>query len=121
VALWALSGDARLSTRARALLDGTEPASRFLSFASAHEIAVKVSIGKLTLQRPLPALYAAFASDLALVPLAVTYAHCAKLAELPLHHRDPFDRMLVAQAAVEGLDLLTADPALRAYGVPIVW
>jgi PIN domain nuclease of toxin-antitoxin system len=121
VALWGLTDDPRLSERARAVLDGTIEADRFLSLASAHEIAVKVSIGKLALDRPLAALFAAFASDLRLTPLPVTHLHCSTLAALPLHHRDPFDRMLVAQAQVEQLDLLTADGQLAPYGVPIVW
>ena len=121
VALWALSGDPRLSRRGRAILDGSVSASRFLSLASVYEIAVKVSIGKLALGKPLPALYAAFATDLGLVQLPISSAHCVALATLPMHHRDQFDRMLVAQAREEGLALVTADPLLSAYDVRIEW
>lgn len=53
--------------------------------------------------------------------LAIDLIHCERAARLPAHHRDPFDRMLVAQALVEGLTLVTVDQALAAYGVPILW
>lgn len=120
VALWALAGDPRLSKAARDLLERGEH-DRYLSLASAVEVAVKVSVGKLSLGRPTERLFAAFATDLQLVPLPITHAHCAALARLPLHHRDPFDRLLVAQAQVESLTLVSADPALAPYGVPMLW
>ena len=56
-----------------------------------------------------------------LKPLSVTHSHAARVYELPPHHRDPFDRLLVAQALVENLTLLTADREIRKYGVPLVW
>ena len=119
VALWALAGDPRLSPRARAILRGEHPCH--VSAASLQEIAVKLSIGKLSLDRPLDALYAALATDLLLTRLAIEPGHCVELAGLPLHHRDPFDRMLVAQSRVEGWPLITADRTLDAYDITTVW
>lgn len=91
-----------------------------LSAASAWEIAVKHSLGRLRLPMD-PAEYVP--NRLAATrtsPLAIQHSHALRVARLPLHHRDPFDRMLIAQAQVEGLPLLTADPQLAAYDVEIL-
>lgn len=118
--LWWMRDDARLSARARTVLrDG---ANQLLwSMASSWEIAVKRSIGKLEIDRPLHRLFADLVSEQGLVVLPILHHHCVRLAELPLHHRDPFDRMLVAQAQQERVPLLTGDPKLAAYDVEIVW
>jgi PIN domain nuclease of toxin-antitoxin system len=110
VVLWALAGHRRLPREARRLIDDHEA---IVSAASIWEIAIKVSIGKLEAD---PA-----AVRLALEPsgfdeLPVTGEHAARVALLPTHHRDPFDRMLVAQCLVEGLVLLTVDGQLAPYG-----
>ena len=90
---------------------------RFLSAASVWEIAVKHSIGKLPLPEP-PSTYIPERMRLSKVEgLAITPAHALTAAALPPHHRDPFDRILVAQAQVEGLVLLTADKILKHYDV----
>lgn len=120
VMLWWLRDDRRLSERALALLEdgGIE---LLWSVASSWEIAVKLAIGKLELDRPLERLFADLVSEQGVVLLPVGHDHCARLAGLPLHHRDPFDRMLVAQAQHERVPILTADAKLAAYDVDVLW
>jgi PIN domain nuclease of toxin-antitoxin system len=88
----------------------------FLSAVTAWELAIKQSLGSLTLLRPV--------SDLIhthqMIELPVTIRHGEVVRDLPLHHRDPFDRLLVAQAILEGLILVTGDRQLLSYGVPIL-
>jgi PIN domain nuclease of toxin-antitoxin system len=92
-----------------------------LSAVSSWEVAIKYTIGKLPLPLP-PAQYVLDRMRRSgIAPLPVMHSHALRVAELPLHHRDPFDRMLVAQAQCDGLTLLTADPRLRQYDVPIEW
>ena len=93
---------------------------RYLSAASAWEIAIKHALGKLPLPDP-PAIYVPDRMRLSgFEGLAVTHAHALAVAVLPPHHRDPFDRILVAQARGEGLTLVTADAALEPYDVSMV-
>jgi PIN domain nuclease of toxin-antitoxin system len=94
---------------------------RILSAASAWEIGIKYALGKL----PLPEKPSDFLTRLLgttrTYPLAIQQSHALRAAELPQHHADPFDRMLVAQAQAEGLVLMTADRQLKAYDVKISW
>lgn len=108
--LWALSGDRRLPKNARALLDVSEV---FVSAASIWEIAIKAALGKLEADA---AEVRASLGPTGFAELPVTGAHAEHVAKLPAHHRDPFDRMLVAQSLCEPLVLLTADAQLVAYG-----
>ncbi|MGH9381377.1 MAG: type II toxin-antitoxin system VapC family toxin [Thermoanaerobaculia bacterium] len=118
--LWWLRDDTRLSGHAHAILkDGAN--ELLWSIASSWEIAVKLRTGKLELGRPLERLYAELVTDQGVELLPIGHKHCARVAELPLHHRDPFDRMLVAQAQHERVPILTADPKLSAYDVELVW
>lgn len=118
--LWWLRDDQRLSQRARAHL--VDSANELLwSVASSWEIAVKLGIGKLHLDRPLNRLFADIVGDQRASVLSVGHDHCSRLAELPLHHRDPFDRMLVAQAQHERVPILSADSKLAAYEVELLW
>jgi PIN domain nuclease of toxin-antitoxin system len=115
-ALWFLSGDDRLRENARRhLTDATN--SVLLSAAVVWEIAVKRSLGKLTV----PDEYLTLLLDAGVQPLAVSVAHAEAVERLPPHHRDPFDRMLVCQAAIEGAALVSRDDALRPYGVTLIW
>lgn len=118
--LWGLAEPERLGRAARALI--ADPANDlFLSAASSWEIAIKAGLGKLRLPEP-PWRYVPHRlATQGITALAVEHAHALQVAALPHHHRDPFDRLLVAQAQVEGLTLLTADRALEAYEVEIVW
>ena len=88
-----------------------------VSAASAWEAAIKASLGKLRLASSFEE--GAVASGF--TPLAISFRHAELAGGLPLHHRDPFDRMLIAQAMSESLTLVTADRRLEPYGVPILW
>jgi PIN domain nuclease of toxin-antitoxin system len=116
VVLWWLSDDDRLSADAvRQLSDSTNQA--LLSAAVVWEIAIKRSLGKL--QAPADVTTTLLSGGVR--PLAVSIEHAAAVQRLPWHHRDPFDRVLIAQAELERAALVTADASLAAYGVPIVW
>jgi PIN domain nuclease of toxin-antitoxin system len=110
VALWALAGHRRLPAEARRLIDASYVV---VSAASIWEIAIKTAIGKLDAD---PAEVRNALAPSGFGELAVTGEHAARVATLPAHHRDPFDRLLVAQSLVEGLTLLTADAQLAHYG-----
>lgn len=118
--LWFAEGNERLSREARRAIEATG-GQRLLSVASAWEIAIKVSLGKLTLDRPVGALVPELLADLAIALLAVEIGDVAAVSELPFHHRDPFDRMLAAQALQRGLSIVSADVTFDAYGVPRIW
>ena len=89
----------------------------FVSAASAWEISIKLALGKLTGRGTVAALL----TDYGFVELPISIAHAALVERLPTHHRDPFDRLLVAQALAEDLVLVSADEALARYGAPVVW
>ena len=114
--LWALSDDERLSPKARKLLENLEN-DLLVSAVSAWEIAIKVAIGKL--QAP-PDLEAAL-QETGLALRTIGFAECEVLRSLAPLHRDPFDRMLVAQAIVDGLPIVTKDEAIAAYPVQTIW
>lgn len=89
----------------------------FVSAASAWEAAIKVSLGRLELPDTIEAGVQASGFE----KLTITFSHAEHAAALPSHHRDPFDRMLIAQAQLEGLTLVTHDKLLEAYDVKILW
>lgn len=115
--LWALATPAKLpAPTARALRD---PANAVLvSAASAWEIAIKVGLGKLSADVD---EVVRTSLEVGFEELAITLAHAARVRSLPPHHRDPFDRMLVAQAVEEGLTVVTRDAVLGRYGVSTLW
>ena len=118
--LWAVTGDRRLSDTARGILeDGTNDLR--LSIASAWEIAIKARLGKLVLEVPVRDVVVTTPASLGLRVLSVSLEHVCEVSELPPIHRDPFDRMLIAQARVEGLRLLSRDQEIGRYEVQIVW
>lgn len=118
--LWLISGSDRLSANARqAYLETTN--QLFLSVASLWEMAVKISLGKLELKTDWPRRIDREMDANGIRGLAIRPEHCVAVASLPFHHRDPFDRLLIAQAMAEGLSILTADRRFGAYGVPILW
>ena len=99
-----------------------DPANElYFSVAGAWEIAIKAGLGRLEMGVPFEAMIPGALDANAIELLPILPRHMAAVIRLPLHHRDPFDRMIVAQAVVEGAVLVTADAAMRAYSVPIVW
>ena len=116
--LWSLSGDKRISKAVMDLVEDPEQQVK-VSMASIWEIAIKHSLGKLRLQGDLPVTLGNIRA-LGFELLAIEAEHILTLASLPHHHRDPFDRMLIAQAKHKGMHLLTADPHFKLYDVPLV-
>jgi PIN domain nuclease of toxin-antitoxin system len=115
-ALWFLAGDERLGTNARTHL--TDDSNRvLLSAAVVWEIAIKRSLGKLVV----PDEYLPLLLDGGVQPLAVSVEHAVGVERLAAHHCDPFDRMLVSQATIEGAAIVSRDDALRPYGVTLIW
>ena len=117
--LFAIKDWDRLGLQAQRLLRDPE-VERWISAVTLWEIAIKVQIGKL----PLPkdrAFYITHLEGLAAHLLAVKPEHSFGLFNLPLHHGDPFDRMLIAQARAEGLTIVTHDRAFARYDVPVLW
>lgn len=118
--LWYLSGDRRLPRSARRHIEQSRR-QKFLSIASVWEIAIKVSLRKLELDDPLAQVIDAGIADSGAALLAISRHHAVRVAALPWHHRDPFDRMLAAQALEDDLTLLSGDETFDAYGVERVW
>ena len=118
--LWAVRGDARLSSHAAALY--RDPANEvFLSAVSAWEIAVKHQLGRLPLADA-PSVYVPRERERHdIAPLALDEAATLLLDKLPALHADPFDRLLVCQAIAGGLTLLTPDAVIHRYPVPVAW
>jgi len=114
VLLWWLSGDARLNS---AWEERLRVARCLVSAASIWETAIKHRLGKLPVS---PTDLITAASQAGFEALAITSAHAAATSALPPHHQDPFDRLLVAQAQLEGVCLLSSDRALKAYGRSVV-
>lgn len=118
--LWLVEGSPNLSAAAKAAL--TDPANDlFLSAASIWEMAIKSGNKKLALSDPLDAYVAKWAAAYHLSALPVLFGHAQSVANLPPHHKDPFDRLLIAQAALEGMTVVTSDGKFAPYGVPIIW
>ena len=112
--IWWDANDRRLGARARAAIQDAPEV--FVSAASAWEIVIKVALRKLrTTRRPLEALL-----DSAFRELAVTFQHAEALETLPTHHADPFDRLILATATVEGLTIVTSDRLFNLYSLPIL-
>jgi PIN domain nuclease of toxin-antitoxin system len=118
--LWWIADDPQFSPRARQIMEAadTEP---FLSAASGWEIAIKSRLGKLKLPADLQGFVAQqlHINSIQVLPIQIT--HALHVATLPDHHRDPFDRMLVAQSQLELLPILTGDPLIAQYAVTVIW
>ncbi len=115
-AIWWLSDDPRLGTNAATQLQD-DSNHVLLSAAVVWEVAIKRSIGKLDT----PEGFAPTLLEAGALPLAISVEHAAGVQRLPHHHRDPFARLLISQATIEGATLVSSDEALRAYDVPILW
>ena len=118
--LWLVRGDSALGPKARAII--SDPANGvFLSAASAWEIGVKFSLGKLSLPVEPTVFVPRERNRHRLSSLAVDEYSSLMASSLPAHHKDPFDRLLVGQALTGGLTILTPDPMISAYAVPVLW
>jgi PIN domain nuclease of toxin-antitoxin system len=119
--LWWLGADRRLSANAREAIEGAE--DPLLGAGTLMEIAIKRSLGKLEIDEDWPEQTRRDGFGV----LAIAWAHVTRLQELPFpelagkSHRDPFDRLLAAQALSDGLAVVTRDPALAAYGAAVIW
>ena len=118
--LWWVTDNDKLSRKARAAI--TETANEcFLSVVSAWEMAIKSSVGKLKLPEPLDRFVPAQLVANGFVQLPIEFRHVAKVATLTFHHRDPFDRLLIAQAIEEKMHIVSADATFKRYGVNRLW
>ncbi len=115
VVLWWQRDDRRLNQAARRAIARADLV--WVSAVSAWEVSIKVALGRLRLTEPFGVLLAV--DDF--TELSLTVAHADALASLPAHHPDPFDRLLVAQARVEGATIVSHDRALALYRVPMIW
>ena len=118
--LWFISGHAKLSVVARELIEDAEN-QPLLSTASLWEMAIKLSIGKLSLSQPFEELIPEQmkVNGIGLLPIEIT--HLAAITQLPFHHRDPFDRLLIAQAMVEEIPIVGTDSNFDEYEVKRLW
>jgi PIN domain nuclease of toxin-antitoxin system len=117
--LWAIAEEGKLSRRAQQIYTGSN--DLWLSVASLWEVLIKVQAGKLPLPEPSgPYLVKKLAQNRIEV-LPVTLEHVLRVESLPPHHRDPFDRLLIAQSIEEGWPIITADPWFARYPVDVIW
>lgn len=118
--LWLITDDDRLSETARGIFLDPENIL-FFSAASLWEISIKQSFGKISLKSGwIQTIHHEMEAN-AIYWLPIEMSHCAEVTELPFHHRDPFDRMLIAQAIVEEMQLLSRDQKLSSYPIKRIW
>ena len=118
--LWWVTDDASLSKTARHLIADTAN-EVFVSAVNAWEIAIKFGLGRLQLPEPPERYVPDRIARNGFQPLPISVAHALRVGGLPQHHRDPFDRLLVAQALEEDMPLLTADAMIRQYAARVLW
>ena len=118
--LWFAWGDKQLSHRTRSLIEDTGH-TKYVSMASVWEMAIKLNLGKLKLTRPFEDFLIERVDDNGLEVLPIERTHTLQLVSMPLHHRDPFDRMLVAQCLTEDVPIFSIDAVFDAYGVRRIW
>ncbi len=117
--LWFAAGDERLSRNARSAIE-SQDTTTFVSIASWWEIAIKCSLDKLRLDTSLED-FMADRIDEGFRVLRIEMLHLPRLAALPFHHRDPFDRLIICQALAEDMSVCTGDGQFKPYGVGLVW
>ena len=118
--LWWITDDKQLSKQAREIMRDNNN-TLYLSAASGMEMAIKAKLGKLEIEEPVPQYIAEQLHQNAIQTLAVQMSHALHVYTLPYHHRDPFDRLLVAQSQLEKLPLLTIDSKIKQYDVQVIW
>jgi PIN domain nuclease of toxin-antitoxin system len=117
--LWAIAEEGKLSRRARQIYTGSN--DLWLSVASMWEILIKVQAGKLPLPEPAGRYLVKKLAQNQIELLPITLDHVLRIESLPMHHRDPFDRLLIAQSIQEGWPIITADPWFARYPVEVIW
>ncbi len=120
VFLWWIVDDRALSGRARDLMRDAGN-TLFLSAVSAWEIAIKIALGRLEISGEPSLVVPEQMAANSIEPLPVQISHALQVYSLPPHHRDPFDRMLVAQSQIEGLPIITPDARIGDYDVEVIW
>lgn len=118
--LWTLTEPKRLGKKAQSLLKSKKN-QLYLSAASSWEISIKASLGKLPLPEPPDKYITSRMANLKIAPLDVKHYHTFIVYQLPLHHRDLFDRILIASAIAENIHLMSADKQFRRYDVDLIW
>jgi PIN domain nuclease of toxin-antitoxin system len=118
--LWWVSNDPQLSATATKTIQNSENTIYF-SAASAWEIAIKAKLGRLTVKRPVPRWIADQLRKNSFTSLSIEVRHATHVYRLPDIHRDPFDRILIAQSQVERIQILTNDPEIAKYDVRLLW
>ncbi|MDJ0570324.1 MAG: type II toxin-antitoxin system VapC family toxin [Pleurocapsa sp. MO_192.B19] len=118
--LWALAEPKRLGENAKSLLRSQEN-QLYLSAASSWEISIKVALGKLPLPEAPDKYISSRMANLKILPLDVKHHHTFIVYKLPLHHRDPFDRILIASSIAENFHLMSADEQFRHYEIDLLW
>lgn len=116
--IWFINGEEALSKNARKVIESNS-AGNYVSIASLWEIAIKVSLNKLELKRPYQDIHHLIISN-AFKVLSISFDDTSTISALPFHHRDPFDRIIVAQALNTNLQVISKDEILKLYGIPIV-
>ncbi|MCZ2341717.1 MAG: type II toxin-antitoxin system VapC family toxin [Bacteroidales bacterium] len=117
---WYIEGDAKLSIAAQSVIQDASN-EVFISPASYWEIAIKVSVGKWTLNRPYEEFINLGLNQYGFQVLPILPTHTVRLTNMTYHHRDPFDRLLIAQALSENIPIVSADSQFDAYGVQRLW
>jgi PIN domain nuclease of toxin-antitoxin system len=118
--LWFCQDDRALSKTARTTIE--DPAnSKFVSVASCWELAIKAGLGKLNLGEPSATYIPNALARTGIQLLPIDLSHATAVESLPLHHKDPFDRMLIAQAMIEAMPIVSKDPVFDLYGVTRMW
>lgn len=118
--LWFINDDVALSETARILIESPENII-YLSIASIWEIAIKVSLGKLEVPSPFTAFIDKQLAENNIQILPINTKHVGKVVSLPFHHRDPFDRLIIAQSLVEEISIIGEDTIFDDYGVKVYW
>ena len=117
--IWFIDGSDQLSQRARQEIE-TENANNFVSIASFWEIAIKVSLGKLELKTTFNQINNKLIEN-GFEVLPITFEDTLVISSLPLHHRDPFDRIIIAQAMTNNITIVSKDRQFSLYGVKVIW
>ena len=118
--LWFVWDDPQLSLTAKSAIESQEN-EIYLSAVSPWEVSIKVSTGKLSIGQEVEAYFDEHLSRNLITLLPISLAHVGRVAVLPFHHKDPFDRLLIAQSLTEPLQLVSADTMFDRYGVARIW